>query len=309
MRSTTNITYGITGQTLELRAPEGRPSSGSVKVFYDYSGDDETPLWTATATVDSVSTTLTATSGAGQNDPSLLNVSPTGIVTTRKYLLSENSTSEVVSPVKISAASINSRHLLKNTYTTAATLVSTTMTATVDATFVATLSYISDLKDPNPTYRARWAYVVAGISYVSNTFFDLVRERVGPQVDIDDLDARAPGIVDALATDDATEQGRPLIDAAWQAVQADLASIGIDADALRNDQIIDELTILRALSMQAMTGWSPSPRIDSGSYITLTTNAYDRFLEQHYKAVQASKLAVGASGGAEVVVATPMWSK
>ncbi len=308
MRSTTNITFGVTGQTLEFRSLKGRPTSGTVSVFFDFAGDDGTPLWTATATVDSVTTTLTATSGAGQSDPRLVNVSPTGIVTSRKYLISESSKSEWVSPVTISAASVIGRHLLNNSYTTAATFVSTTMTVTVDATFVANLLYLRDQKDPNPGYRVRWVYVVSGVTYVENTFFDLVREEIGPQVDIDDLDARAPGIADSLATDDATEQGRPLIAAAWQAVRADLASLGIDTDALRNDEITDELTILRSLSMWAMTGAHP-PQIDAGSYITLTTTAYNRFLEQHFKVVQSSRLATGITGAAVDTIATPYWGK
>ncbi len=308
MRSTSSLFYNVTGQTLAFRAMEGRPTSGTVSVFFDFAGDDGTALWTATATVDSVSTTLTATSGLGQSDPSLINVSPTGIITGRKYLLAENSVQEWISPVKVSAASVTARHLLKNIYTTAATLVSTVMTVTVDATFIANILYISDQADPNPTYRVRWTYVVSGVTYVQYSFFDVVRSKIGPHVDIDDLDARAPGIADALATDDATEQGRPLIDAAWQAVQADCASLGLDTDAIHNDQILDELVLLRSLSMWAMTGQHPTG-IDAGSYIALTTTAYNRFLEQHFKAVQSSNLARGTTGAAETVIATPYWGK
>ncbi len=309
MRSTTNIIYGVTGQTLELRALEGRPSSGTISVFFDYAGDDQTPLWTATASVDTVNTTLVATSGAGQADPTLITLSPTGIVTTRKYLLSETSRSEWISPVTIGTSSINARHLLKNTYTTAATFVSTTMTATVDASFVANLLYISDQKDPNPSYRVRWSYVVGGVTYIAYSFFDIARAIIGPQVDIDDLEARAPGLTDALPTDYATEQGRPLIAAAWQSVRAKLASLKIDTDALRNDEILDELVVLRALNMVAQGGWRPLGFESLGLYIDATTKAYERFIEQHFQAVETSRLAIGQTGGAETQVATPYWAK
>ncbi len=278
-------------------------------MFFDYAGDDQTPLWTATASVDTVNTTLVATSGAGQADPSLITLSPTGIVTSRKYLLSETSRSEWISPVTIGASTITARHLLKNTYTTAATFVSTTMTATVDAAFVANLLYVSDQKDPNPSYRVRWSYVVGGVTYVAYSFFDIARAVIGPQVDIDDLEARAPGLSDTLPTDYAIEQGRPLIAAAWQSVQAKLASLKIDTDALRNDQILDELVVLRAISMVAIGGWRPAGYDSLSAYIDVTTHAYERFIEQHFQAVQVNRMAIGQTGGAETQVATPYWSK
>lgn len=309
MRSTSNVIYGITGQTLEYRVPQGRPTSATGEVFYDTGTDDSTPLWTFTATVDSVNTTLTAASGLGQTDATKLNVSPTSFVTTRKYLISEASMKEWITPAQIAAAAVYARHPLQNAYTTSATVVGTTLIATVDSTFIADASYISDQKDQNPGYRVRWEIVVGSTTTVAYTFFDVVRSIVTHQVDIEDINARAPGLMDTLPIDYRTEQGRPLLDAAWQSVQAKLASIGVDTDALRDDQILDELVVLRSLCILALGGWRPSTYDSVGAYLAAVTEEYNTFLEQHFSVTLKHRIAEGTSGAADTVHAQPFWSK
>lgn len=309
-RSTTDITYGVTSQTLEYRVPQGRPTSATFAVFADYAGDDDTAEFTGTATVESVNTTVDAASGRAQTDPQKINLTATtGITTSRKYLISEGSKQEWVQPIEIvSADYIRVRHPLQNDYTTAATFVGTTITATVDSTWVAAEENLSDHMDPNPDYRVRWAIVVGGVTHVAYSFFDLVRAPIRHQVDVDDLNARAPGLFDGMPTEYQVEQGRPLLDAAYKSVSAKLAAHGVDTDAFRNDEILDELVILRSLNMMAMSGRRPLG-VDLGSYIEATRNDYETFFQQHVSVTQKSRLATGTTGGAEPVRAQEFWSK
>lgn len=302
MRSTTDIVYGVTGQTLALRVLEGRPSSATFKVFNDFDSDDATPEFSGTATVDSVSTTVSGASGPSQADPQkILLTSTTGITIGSKYLLSESAKQEWVLPVEVTATYIRVRHPLRSDYTTSATFVSTGLTAAVDSTWVADLTNINSLIDSNPGYRVRWVIVVSGVTYVYYTFFDLVRASVGYQVDLSDLNDRAPGLVDSCPTEYQIDQGRPLLDAAWRSVQARLSAMRIDTDALRNDAITDELVILRALNMLACAGWRPVNFDSLSEYIAVTQAQYDRFLEQHFLIAQPHKMDTGTTGASDTV--------
>jgi hypothetical protein len=308
-RTTTNLVYGVTGQTFSYRVPQGRPTSATFSVFSFDAGDDDTPEFTGTATVDSVSTSVTSASGASQSDPQRINLSTTSIVAGTKYLLSEASVQEWVTPVEIQTGYVRCRYPLKNDYTTAGTFVGTTISGTVDSAWIANLSNISDPSDPDPGYRVRWSIVVSGVTYVAYSHLDVVRAPVGHQVDVDDISARAPGWSDSIPTDYIEEQGRPVIDAAWLSVQAKLASLGIDTDAMRNDQILDELVILRALNIIAIGGWRPGGYASQAEYVAVTQGEYDRFLEQHFEAAPRHRLGIETNGAAERTKSVSVWGK
>ncbi len=307
MRTTTEITFDVTGQTLEYRVPQGRPTSATFDVFTDTANDDATAEFSGTATVDSVSTTVSSASGPSQTDPQRINLtSSTGVTLGRKYLLAESSIKEWVEPIVIGTGYIRVRHPLKSDYTTSATFVSTTITAAVDSTWVAAEENISDHKDPAPAYRIRWEILVSSVTYIAYSYFDLVRAPVVSEVDIDDLNARAPGLADTLPTEYQVENGRPLIDGAWRAVQAHLASVGIDTAAMRNDEVLDELVILRSLRALAEGGWRPMS-MDLAAYLELTISNYGRFFEQHV--LTLTKLASGQGSGVDKQPARVMWAK
>jgi hypothetical protein len=215
----------------------------------------------------------------------------------------------LVEPIEIvSADYIRVRHALRNSYSTSATFVGTTITAAIDAAWVAAEANISDHADPNPDYRVRWEIVVGGSTYVAYSYFDLVRSAVTHQVDISDLNNRAFGLHDSMPMEFEAQQGRPLIDAAWRSVQAKLASLRLDTDALRSDQIIDELVILRSLHLLAMGGWSPA-NLSLGEYINETRTDYDRFIEQHFQVTLKHPVSSGSSAGAIKADALKFWSK
>lgn len=310
-RSTTDIVYAVTGQTVAHRVFEGRPTSATFSVFNDTAGDDDTAEFTGTATVTDPSTTVDAASGPAQSDPTKINLTATtGIALGRKYLISESSKQEWVEPVEIiSADYIRARHPLKNDYTTSATFVSTTITAAIDSTWVADEANISEHTDPNPSYRIRWAIVVSGVTYVQYSFFDLVRAKIDHGVDIADINDRAPGLFDSLPTEYAVQQGRPLVDSAYRAVKATLAAHKLDVDAFRNDEVLDEMVILKSLHVLASGGWKPLGYDSNAQYVLDTRTNFETFFQQHVSVTQKSRLATGTSGGADVVRALPFWSK
>jgi hypothetical protein len=310
VRKTTGIIYGVTGQTVEYRVPQGRPTSATFKVFRDYAGDDNTPEFSGTATLDSVSQSVTAASGPSQSDPNRVNVVTTGMVTTRKYLISEGSRQEWFTPLEIGSGYCRARLELKNDFTTAATVVSTTITAAIDSTFIADLSKVSAGSDPTPGYRVRWAILIGGLTLPAYSFFDVERAEILYEVDIEDLNTRAPGVARTLPTEYRVDQGRALFDSAWRSARADLAVMGIDVDAIRDDESLDELVILKSLLILAEGGWRP-PSWDSaaGSYVADRRDVYNRFLEQHLKVTLAVPISDGTTGGVTEVCAPRYFSK
>ena len=108
--------------------------------------------------------------------------------------------------------------------------------------------------------------------------------------------------MDSCPTEYRIEQGRPLIETAWKSVRARLSALKIDTDALRDDEITDELVILRALNLLARGGWRPLGYDSLAQYVADTQSDYDRFIEQHFMIAQPHKLGTGTTGGADVVL-------
>jgi len=312
MRQTTNLISQVAGQTFSLRVPQGRPTSATFKVFRNYVDDDATPEFSGTATVDTVNTTVNVSSGASQTDPQKISLASTaGIVVGRQYLLSENSLQEWVTPVEVRATYIRVRFPLDNDYSTAATFVSTLITAAVDSTFINDLSKLSDLADLAPDFRVRWSIVLASGTTTAYSFFDVLRADQRHHVDISDINARAPGLHDSMPIEYRAEDGRPLVDASWRAVRAHFTAIGIDINALRDDEVLDELVILRALQILADGGWSPA-QADWDTWRKAQTDNYQRFFEMHFAASlkhQVQYQLASPTKGQMPPVEHPFWRK
>lgn len=309
-RTTTDLIFGVTGQTLAHRVLAGRPTSATFAVLEDYANDDQDAEFSGTATVESVNTTLDIASGVSQSDPQRIYLTSTSsIVIGRKYLIGQDSRQEWVEPIEIvSGDSIRVRFPLRNDYAAGSTFIGTTITAAADATWVAAEENISDHLDPNPDYRVRWEIVVGGATLVEYSYFDLVRGSVSHSVDISDVNERAPGLHDSLPVEYQLDQGASLIETSWRSVQAKLSSLGIDTDALRDAQFTDELVIMRALCILAMGGWRPLGMSPS-EYILETRTDYERFIEQHLQTTLKHPVASGSSAGATMIAAQPFWSK
>jgi len=253
MRTGQDIVFGVTGQALIFDAPEGRPSSvTSCDVFW-WDSDDDSSLLTGSGAVETnPATTIDAASGYGQADPRVLNVAATtGMAADRRYLVtSALGYREWFDVAAIaSAATVTAKHPLHNAYTTADTVQSTRIQATVDSVWVADETNLDDSSGPNPSHRVRWVYVVDGITHVADSYFTLVRYAGTHGVRPQDIEVLNPGWLDRLPTDHREDQGRKLIDEAYRQVKIDLHGTWTDDAMVANAEIVDELTRCKALEL------------------------------------------------------------
>lgn len=293
MRPTPAVIYSVQNQTLQLRYAAPRPTSATYGVLRAYVEIDDTapPEFSGNAVLDPFNTTTAAAAGVGQADATVLALtSNAGALTQKKYLLTQNSVQEWVDLVEIQPSFVRTREPLEYAYAAGASIASTWLTMSVDNTWIADISKISDLSDTFPDFRIKWTIIDAtGATKIQYSFFDVVRADVRHNVEIDDVNARAPGLKASLPVEYKLEDGRPLIDAAWLAVRAHLQSMNIDHNAIREDEVIDELVVLRCLRILAEAGWHPQA-IPMQLYLTMTTTNYERFLEQHFAAVLKHRL-------------------
>lgn len=267
MRTAQDILYGVTGQTVYHDCAEGRPSSvTSVTVYSADVGDDsEDEGAVGAGSVETgPSTTIDAASGFGQSDPRVLYVAATtNAAIDRRYLVTAaDGQREWFDVEEIdSGNSITAKHPLFNTYASADTVQSTRIQATVDSTWVADSGNVSE--GSNPGYRVRWVYVVGGVTYVADTYFNLVRYAGKHGVRPQDVDLAFPGWLDRLPTDHREDQGRKLIDEAYRQVKIDLAAVDVDDASVANAEIVDELTRWKALAVAEMARFMTNGQSDA----------------------------------------------
>jgi hypothetical protein len=251
-----DILYGVTGQLLYFDAPEGRPSSiVSSTVYENSAGDDGTTesATTGSAAVETnPNTTFDAASGDGQADPRVCNITATtGVAMGRPYRAT-NAAGEfdIVEVAAVaSGASVTARQPLKNAYTTGDAFVSTRITHAIDSTWVAAKANLSGAFDPNPKYRWRIVYVVGGVTCAIDRYFDLLRYAGRHDVTALDVDRRMRGWLDRLASEDREDQGRTIIDEAYQIVKFDLYNLSLPDQSIRNREILNELVTLKAVEL------------------------------------------------------------
>jgi hypothetical protein len=254
MRTVQDILFGVDSQSLVFDCPEGRPSSvTSVEIFPWDASDDADSEWSATGAVETnPNTTVDAASGYGQSDARVINVAATtGVATERTYLItSADGIREWFDVLEFdSGNTITARHPLHNAYTTADTVQSTRITATVDNTWVADEGNLRDDAGPNAAYRVRWVYVVAGVTHVADTYFNLTRSKGAHGLRPQNVESLVAGWMDSLPTDHRANQGRTLIDDAYTAVKLDLHTVWTDDAMLSNTEVVDELTRYKVVEL------------------------------------------------------------
>lgn len=253
---TIDLLFGVTGQSLYFDAPEGRPSSvTSSDVFENTTGDDgtEEAATSGSAAVETnPDTTFNADSGAGQADARVCNLTATTGATIGRQYRATNAAGEVdiveVAAVS-SGASVTARQPLVNAYASGDAFESTRITHAIDATWVADKNNLSGGFDPNPKYRWRLVYVVSSVTYVHDLYFDLLRYAGRHDVSPIDVDRRARGWMERVATEDREDQGRAVIDEAYQVVKFDLYNLSLPDQSIRNREVVNELVKLKAIEM------------------------------------------------------------
>lgn len=280
------LTFGLLGQSLEMLCRRGRPASATFEVHRQFALDEGTPEFQGAASVDAPNTTLNGSAGPAQADPNRIPLTSTaGLAKDKRYRISQNELDEWPEIGEIGAGYVRAKQPLQNDYTTGATFQSAYLTAAVDATFIQSLSNLSDLLDTTPDYRVVWTITIGGVVQPTvYTFFDVVRTPLAHDVDINDLDNAIPGLLDNLPVQHRSDQGRRMLDRAWLDVRADLVKNGIDVNALRDDEVIDQLVLRRAIMNLAEGGWAPAG-MDKERYLERASERYDRFIEQHIQVV------------------------
>lgn len=308
MRSTDDVIFAVLGQTLRHRVRAARPTSATFSVFADSVGDDGTAEFSGTATVDSVSTTLSAGAGAATTDPTVVPLtSAVGVTVGRRYLLTEDGRREWVQVVALNGSTVYSAYPLANVYTTAATFVSTEISAAVDATWVIDAGRLSNAANPDPDYRIRWTIVTSGVTTIAYTFFDLVRGAVDHGITMDDLESRLWNVIDGLPIDHRVDQGRRVIESAWEDVKSDLAGNRINDAAIRDTSIVDQLLMRRIRLTFAENGHVPQG-MTAREAIGYASDEYQRFFERNFAFSSNVPLATGPSS-ASTPTTFRGWSK
>jgi hypothetical protein len=256
VRTVQDITFDVTGQLIYFDAPEGRPSSvTSVSVFpWDTSDEQTAESATGAGSVETgPNTTLDGDAGSSAADPRLVPLlATTDVAIERTYRVTAASGAfEWVEVESISSGvSVTAKHPLHNIYASGATFQSTRIQATVDSTWVADTANLScDDCGPNPAYRVRWVYVVGGVTYVADSYFNLVRYVGTHGVRPQDIEVMSPGWLDRLPTDHRNDQGRRLIADAYRGVKIDLHQIDMAASSLAESEIVDELVRYKAIEL------------------------------------------------------------
>lgn len=313
MERTQDIAFGVTGQSLVWDCPEGRPASvTSVAVYRMGTADSGTAegATTGSSSIDSVNTTIDAASGFGQTDPRILYVAATTsfavgltyIVTSADGAVERFEVAEIDS-----GNSVTARHPLANAYASADTVVGTRISISVDSTWVASQSNLSDGPDPTPGYRVRWVYVVGSTKYVHDSYFDVVRYPGGHTVTPQDLEEEYPGFRDQLPTYHRQDQGRRLVDQSYEQVKWDLIDADIDDAAVRDVDAINRAVVLQfGVRMAKANIHAGGGSLDA---LEIAAKDYQTFIDKVLRVVTKVKVATDTGGGGHDKSSLGIWEK
>lgn len=268
---TTEIIYGLAGQTISTYPPEavnaGPPSNASLLVYEGAVSNDDDYEFAPTVAIESIGNAGTATvdaaSGYSQTRRNRLSVDDTTSIQVGGAYLVANASGqrELVKPVAVVANDyVDLDADLGYDYAAAATstLKGIKLSATVDATWVAAEENI--LHPLSPSYRAIWTYTAGGVVRRHYTFLRLVRKQSKSGVTIHDLRAWWD---DLLLEEDAASRGQGFakaIEKARRLVRIDVITDGIRPEQLNDTEILDQLIEYKAFEIIASSGKAPGSR-------------------------------------------------
>lgn len=248
--ATSEIIYGLTGQLVETYPPEmdeGVPSAATCSVFAGDASLDDTAEYSPAVTIDSVSTTVDAASGASQSNRRKVSLTSTSnIVIGRPYRLANvDSQWEIVTPVRIvSGDYIEVETELRHDYAiTSSTFKGLRMTFTVDATWVALEENI--LPPTSVSYKAVWAYTVNSVERRHYTYLRLVRQKAKHSVTVRDIYRRWPELADEEPRNKRGQQYRWAIEDAWADWRFDIRAEGYEPSQIRDTELVDRALIAK----------------------------------------------------------------
>lgn len=301
-----DIVYNITGQSLVWDCPEGTPSSvTSVTVYAMGTGDDQDAetATTGSPSIDSVSTTVDAASGFGQSNPRTVNLTATtGIVIGQPYLLtSVNGEKEWIEPVSINSGnSITARHPLQNAYAVGDTFKGVRISIAVNDTWIQDENNLTDGTDPTPGWRVRWVYVVGGVTYVHDGYFDVPRYQGINALTPTDIEAMYPDFRDRLPTYHRIDEGRRMLADAYEQVRFELQANDLDDASIRDVDAVNRATLLRFGVLLARANFRAGSDV---SEYELATKDYDEFMNKLFRVVMRVRQSTDTTGAGAMVPA------
>ena len=308
----TDLQFGESGQTLEWLSREGRPSSiTGVAVFDQETGDDGAAeaATSGAPAIDSVATTVSADSGISQADRHRLNLTATTNVDVGRFYRVQNATGERewVEVVEVGSGFVRARAPLQNDYANGDAFESTLITVAVDDTWAADDSHLSDDTDPNPGYRVRWEYVVAGQTYVHDAYFDLVRYRGGHDVTPADMERFSRGWSALVHTYHQDDQGQKLIDAGHEDLVLKLQAAGIADEMARNAWTMRQLTMRAAEYQLHLDRVRSGGEVDAAFEVVETR--YHRAVEGLITVAGHTDFARDTAGSGHRAPPAPIWRR
>lgn len=251
--ATQEIVLGGGTQYLILDCEDGRPTSVTSVTVYAADMDDTGTAESATTGSASVetnpNTTISAAAGPGNNtDPTAMTLTAgTGVAIGRVYRITEDGTGvyEDFQVASVNGTAVKARHPLKNDYSSGSTVVSCRSSIAVDSTWLADTNNLCRPFDPNPGYRVAWLVVIGGETRRYVRYFDHLRYPARHGVTPIDVDQAHPGWLDSLPPDYQADQGRALIDRAFQSIKFELYGDGKADQAIRNAELLARLVIER----------------------------------------------------------------
>lgn len=258
------LIFGASGQTLEFYPPaaealrEGAPTAAATyQVYGGTQSNDETAKFSGTATLDSVSTTVSTVSGYTQSNRNRLYLTSTAsVVVGRRYLLKNaQGQREVVIPTLVETTYVDLEEALANDYAiTTSTLVGLRQVFTVDAAFIAAQENInlysfSPLLDQAsehtqaPPFRVEWRYTTGSTAQRSWTSFDVCRTPAKTLVHLDELLELFPDLIQFESINTRGQGLQPQLRAAERDLRIAVRAAGYDPDQIQDPEYYQRLLL------------------------------------------------------------------
>jgi hypothetical protein len=261
----TTLIYNLTGQTLEFYPPDaevvgsGAPTvAATVTAWEPSTGNAGTAEWgPSAATLDSVSTTVDASSGYSQSNRSRLYLTATtNVAVGRRYLVTNAYGQREVVRVKAIASAdyVDLEAPLAYDYAAADTFVGLRHTIAAPDAFLTDSSKVNTNTLPSvfgddgggqesPPYRVKWAYSTGSISQQAWTTFDLSHRRASADLSIEDLREVLPDVAHVEWLSQRGQNFAPQLRAAEKALKINTRIAGYDPDAILDPMIWGQLLL------------------------------------------------------------------
>lgn len=294
------LTFALTGQLVEMVPPErevvaeGAPTAAATySVWRGDQANDDTPILTGTATLDTVATTLATTdAGASQaNRRKITLASTTGIDPRRSYLVANASEQrEIVTPFEVASAFVTAENDLAYDYPiSTSTFKGLRQTFVIDPTFIANEDNINTGPTREPPYRVRWSYVTAaGTTRHLWTYFDVVRVAVKHTVTGRSIVALFGDLIDMQYREQRGQMFEEQVRAGWDQFVFDLTVLDFDPNQLRDEAVVNHCVRLATLWVLARQGVTPQPR-SAENFLLQARDDYKQALAEAFKAPDRPK--------------------